>query len=620
MAQINSGLGGPEGYGEGVYSSAPKVAGNIDDGSVEIDLTPVFGADGINFFGTSFSSLYLNSNGLITFESPQTAYAPSGIAGLSEPAIAPFWTDVDVNKGGEIYWDLDTDTGQVTFTWFDVSPYLNASSAGSNTYQVVLTSTGDGDFLVEFIFEDIQWTDGFAGHATVGVTDGGSMDFELEGSGNGSFLQNYDDNDFDVGLDDGVWSFGVRDGLPDYRDYVVEGTHTADVIDAVFVDEDADRIDAEDALDNSDDDEVSAGGGHDSVFAGSGADTVRGGSGNDTISGQSGQDILDGESGDDVLDGGLGSDTLDGGSGADTLTGGAGDDVFRYAPGDGPVTITDFTYGSSGSLTDGDSGNNDFIDLSGYYDHLTELRHDFNDDGLLNQSNSQAVGGSVDYSDNLQFDPSDSLHFLGAAGDDFTEDTTGVVCFAKGTRIRTPHGNVAIEDLRPGHLVETKDCGPQAILWIGSRRVGAAELSDKPQLRPLRVGADFTGSSRPLVVSPQHGVLVSQNGIETLVRAKHLAEAAIGIVERIETCACVAYFHLLLSSHQIIFANDVPTESFYPGTQALRMVRAADRHKINQLIPGLSEFGAAQAYGPTVRHFAKRREVLKWYKPLSVAS
>jgi hypothetical protein len=52
MPTMNSTLGGPEGYGENVYSTSAKVAGNNDDGSVEIDVTSIFGEDGINFFGT----------------------------------------------------------------------------------------------------------------------------------------------------------------------------------------------------------------------------------------------------------------------------------------------------------------------------------------------------------------------------------------------------------------------------------------------------------------------------------------------------------------------------------------------------------------------------------------
>lgn len=46
---MNTVLGGPAGYGENVFSSTSKVgSGNNDEGSVEIDVTSVFG-DGIDF-------------------------------------------------------------------------------------------------------------------------------------------------------------------------------------------------------------------------------------------------------------------------------------------------------------------------------------------------------------------------------------------------------------------------------------------------------------------------------------------------------------------------------------------------------------------------------------------
>ena len=67
-------------------------------------------------------------------------------------------------------------------------------------------------------------------------------------------------------------------------------------------------------------------------------------------------------------------------------------------------TITDFNAGNTGTLDDGNTANNDFIDLSGYYDNLSELYADQADDGILNQSNTlDGKGRATDYSDNTQF-------------------------------------------------------------------------------------------------------------------------------------------------------------------------------------------------------------------------
>ena len=62
---------------------------------------------------------------------------------LGQPSLAPFWTDIDIAKGGDIYWDLDASTGKVTVTWLNVAPY---SGSGTLSFQLVLTNLGGGDF------------------------------------------------------------------------------------------------------------------------------------------------------------------------------------------------------------------------------------------------------------------------------------------------------------------------------------------------------------------------------------------------------------------------------------------------------------------------------------------
>ena len=79
----------------------------------------------------------------------------------------------------------------------------------------------------------------------------------------------------------------------------------------------------------------------------SGNDTLGGGAGDDELNGEIGDDMLNGGAGDDSLNGGIGDDTLDGGDGNDTLTGDSGNDLFRFEPGDGSDTITDFGTGNN---------------------------------------------------------------------------------------------------------------------------------------------------------------------------------------------------------------------------------------------------------------------------------
>ncbi|MCB1328266.1 MAG: calcium-binding protein, partial [Maritimibacter sp.] len=184
MATMNSGLGGPAGYGEGVFSTTAKAAGNNDDGSVYVNISSVF-ENGIDFFGTTYSGIYINSNGNISFGSAFTDYQTSDLSSETTPMIAPFFSDVDITKGGNIYWDLDPAANTVTITWLNVAPY---SGGGTNSFQVVLTDTGGGDFNVEFIYQNITWTNGGSSVAETGITDGAGTDIELPGSGNAAAL------------------------------------------------------------------------------------------------------------------------------------------------------------------------------------------------------------------------------------------------------------------------------------------------------------------------------------------------------------------------------------------------------------------------------------------------
>ena len=355
-----------------------------------------------------------------------------------------------------------------------------------------------------------------------------------------------------------------------------------------------------------DDDYLGGGAGHDTLDGGDGNDTLEGGTGNDMLYGGAGNDLLAGGDGEDWLDGGTGNDTLSGGTGNDTLTGGDGDDRFIYTPGDGHDTITDFNFGNTGTLDDGDSHNNDSIDLSGYYDHISELYADMADDGVLNQSNSTDMQGrATDYSNNTQFG-SGSLTFTNASADSssFTAENTGVVCFSSGTVIRTPGGDVLIDALKVGDFVTTMDNGPQRICWIGRRTLDDATLLANPNLRPILIKRGTLGAERDLIVSPQHRLLTGRQG-EKLVAAKKLADEMAG-VRVAHGKRSVTYVHLMFESHQIIFSENTPSESFYPGPMALKMLAPGARSEIFDIFPALS--GAyfdkqriVQSYGSAAR-------------------
>lgn len=344
-------------------------------------------------------------------------------------------------------------------------------------------------------------------------------------------------------------------------------------------------------------------------------EAVTGSSNADSIDAQlvsSGVDLAGGGGNDTIL-GGLGDDTLTGGQGDDSLSGGDGNDRFEFAPGDGLDTISDFNLGNTGALLDGDATNNDFADLTGYYDSIFEVWADQADDGVLNQSNTTDTKGYLtDYADNAQFGSGEGLVFSGASADSsfFTTDNTGVVCFAKGTMILTAKGEVPIERLSPGDSIITRDNGPQPLLWVASRRLGRDDLARSPKLRPIRLAPELIGADQPLIVSPQHGVLFRDDqGDETLVRATHLARMRGGKARVMQGCRQVSYFHLAFEAHQIIFANGAATESFYPGPQAMLGLAADARSELAALFPELEPVRAETTYGKHARPIARYRDL-----------
>ena len=84
-----SGLGGTAGYGEQSFASS-SYSGNLDDGFTTVSLTSVFGTTGVNINGTTYTQMFIGTNGLITFGSGVTTYTPSALTSLGQPVIAPF--------------------------------------------------------------------------------------------------------------------------------------------------------------------------------------------------------------------------------------------------------------------------------------------------------------------------------------------------------------------------------------------------------------------------------------------------------------------------------------------------------------------------------------------------
>lgn len=171
-----------------------------DDGSAGPIPLGIDGESGINFFGQSFTQVYVNTNGNLTFSYALSAYTPDGLAtGVGQPIIAPFFADVDTNPGGSpIMYGNATVNGFPAFVVNYVNVAYYDAADKLNSFQVILldrSDTGAGNFDIEFNYGSIQWEtgsasggeDGLGGYsAVVGYSNGlsGANDvyYQLPGS------------------------------------------------------------------------------------------------------------------------------------------------------------------------------------------------------------------------------------------------------------------------------------------------------------------------------------------------------------------------------------------------------------------------------------------------------
>jgi hypothetical protein len=131
-------------------------------------------------------------------------------------------------------------------------------------------------------------------------------------------------------------------------------------------------------------------------------------------------------------------------------------------------------------------------------------------------------------------------------------------CFAQGTRLATPTGDIAVESLQVGDLVRLARGGEAQIRWLGHRRVRCARHPKPHDVLPVRVRAGALGVGRPgrdLVLSPDHAVFL--RGV--LIPVRYLLNGATIVQEAAES---VTYWHLELDRHDVVLAEGLPCESF----------------------------------------------------------
>lgn len=132
-----------------------------DDTSSSVSLPFEF-----DLYGTSYDTVYVGSNGYLTFGGSDTSYTESIEAHFAFARIAPLFDDLNPSAGGTV--STVTLGDRFAVTWQNVPEY---SSTNSNSFQVVLESGGD---IV------VTWLGIDSSDSVVGLSSGEGVDEAFE--------------------------------------------------------------------------------------------------------------------------------------------------------------------------------------------------------------------------------------------------------------------------------------------------------------------------------------------------------------------------------------------------------------------------------------------------------
>ena len=330
-----------------------------------------------------------------------------------------------------------------------------------------------------------------------------------------------------------------------------------------------------------------------------------------------------------AIDAGAGDDTVTFGAGDDSITSGSGYDNLILTASGGADTISDFDLGDD--------------DANGYYNDQLDVSDLIGGTGPAGAIRAWDVTVTDDGSGNalLSFPNGEQLVLEGVAPGQINTApqmfAAGIPCFTPEVLIATARGAVPAGQIQVGDLLQTADNGFQPVIWTGHRRLSAEDLRARPHLRPYCVQpGGVLSPERPMLLSPQHRLLAGRRfqaaGAaqgESFISAKLLADLDPSC-RQTAAGSGVTYVHLMTKQHEVIFAEGVATETFWPGPEAVLGLSRAEKRELFDLFPELvavhglvGDHGRAhvtQVYGGLARKALKRRDLrelrVAWAAPV----
>ena len=178
-------------------------------------------------------------------------------------------------------------------------------------------------------------------------------------------------------------------------------------------------------------------------------------------------------------------------------------------------------------------------------------------------------------------------------------------CLLTGARVLTARGEVPVEELAIGDLVDTLN-GPLPVKWIGRRRfTKGASSSWHRSIAPVRVARFALHDQYPhrdLYLSPRHSLFV--DGV--LIPVEHLVNDKSVVRAKMDDMEVIEYFHIELETHEVIFAEGAPVETllvtndregFANFVEYERVYGSEERPAMKPFAPILSYGGRAELKG-----------------------
>lgn len=220
--------------------------------------------------------------------------------------------------------------------------------------------------------------------------------------------------------------------------------------------------------------------------------------------------------------------------------------------------IYDYSWGANNQkiiiLGTGDGKQNSYIALSDPSVNLDD--YSFNNKSYVNFSN---------YKNNHWILTNNRTH----TSSNFTTDRhlnaegNWIVCFLDGSMIRTPSGDVAIEDISAGNEILTRtgaEITVQRVTWVGKAHcVVRPELSDDQAGYPVRILKDAIAEGVPfkdMLITAEHCLFFD----EKFIPARMLVNGRSIFFDK--SITSYDYYHLETERHSVIIADGMLTESY----------------------------------------------------------